>query len=289
MHAVCLRGPSLRSLLGVVAGRRVDVIVIQKWTPPVLVVFLLKLKARRLIYDCDDAIYIPEVASRSAAHGLRNRTRLLGSMRLFDGATVSTRAMRDDFNQIRPGLPVMVFPGPMPNAVEGKRERSGIVWLGSPATEGYLEPIAPVLQVLESTYGFTAIGASSETQALGLTVETWSTAAEIELLALAAVGLFIQPDGEWERRKSGYKVLEYISRGVLPVAQDNESAREILGDDYPYLVKGDNWATTLDRACSINHEERSKVITELRHRTRQYSYDLTIRRWESFARGLVAQ
>lgn len=279
-------GPRRRSLIELVLPRRYDVVLLQKWVPPAAVLRLLRRRAELLVYDCDDAIYldVPQTEAPNKAASTRSRFRRL--LAAIDGATVSTALIAEDIGVRAPRLPVLVYAGPRPPLRVGSDERSGAVWLGSPDTEPYLWPITDALRIVEEQIGFVAMGATRRSEDLGIRVRAWSMADERALLQGAAVGLFLQREGEWERRKAGYKILEYIASGVLPVAERSAAAVEILGEEYPFYVDGGGWAAMMLHASTIDAADRQRIIDRLRARTDRLAYDRVAQTWTSWVATL---
>lgn len=279
VEARCVVGPSVRGGLRALTPRRHDVIVVQKWAAPPAILSALRRRGTRLIFDVDDAIY--RDTDRGGAIGARNRTRLLHSLSLFDGFTASTTTIANDLADLAPGIPTLVFAGPVEHhALSETAPRTGIVWLGSPATERYLVPWGPDLARLHKRHGVVAVGAS-EGALPEIETTTWTPEVETRVLAGASVGLFLQDTGDWEQRKSGYKVLEYIAHGVLPVAQRREASVELLGSDYPYFVD-DDLESTVESALQLSTARRRELMAELRIRTQQFTPASVADRWRDF-------
>jgi glycosyltransferase involved in cell wall biosynthesis len=285
-HTACVVGPSRRGMTKLLLAGKQDVIVIQKWTPPRLVLSLARQKADVLIYDCDDAIYLALTGQSPLAK--RNRERLLASWSFFDGLSTSTDLIAEDLRKLAPGLPTLTFPGPRPELQPFSRQRSGVVWLGSPATEVYLYPILAQLKRINDAYGFIALGASIRSSELGLKVTGWDEQVQREILGSAAVGLFVQSAGEWETRKSGYKLLEYLASGVIPVAQDNDASRKLLGDDYPFLVKDSSWESAVNGVFELSFGHRQQLMLELQRRSEQFSFANISQAWVRFTTDAIS-
>lgn len=267
--------------------RRSDAAVVQKWTPPTVLLALLRATSGRLILDVDDAIYLDD-AGRTGAVNDRNRRRFHRNLRYFDGVTVSTDEIAADLRSLRPGLPVLVYPGPIAGTASGvATTRSGGLWLGSPATERYLERWRHELLRIDDAIGFVAVGASARSSELGLATLPWTFDVERTELRSRSVGIFVQSRGRWEDRKSGYKLLEYIAAGVVPVAERIPASVAILGDDYPYLVENRGLADAVLAAARLDAAARDELLTGLRERIAPATFDAVATRWIDFVIGLT--
>lgn len=287
-ESTTVEGTDRRQLARALA-QRWDIVVVQKWTPPMMLARTIRARSKVMIYDCDDAIYLAsEVGARESPYARRNFKRLMTMIDLFDGVSVSTPLMSADFEEMVPDKPRIVFPGPMPvlRPLGDPSERRGLVWLGSPATEGYLARSETILREVQSQYGFLAVGATDRTSSKGLNVAQWSESVEQEVLGRARAGLFLQPEGPWEARKSGYKILEYVASGVLPVVEAMPAVRELLPSDYPYMFEDDP-RSAIEAALGLPEPEYAATVQRLIvDSVAKFSFGATAMRWLEFAEGI---
>lgn len=112
-----------------------------------------------------------------------------------------------------------------------------LIWLGSPSTEPYLQPVAPALLEVHRRTGARLTVISAGDRPLGeLAVMTdrvaWAGARTDALLATADCGLMPLPDTPFTRGKCGYKLLQYGAAGLPAVASPvgvNEGVLDRLG------------------------------------------------------------
>lgn len=281
---------------------RWDVCVIQKWTPPLSFVAMMRRRCGQLLYDCDDALLLPASDQPKGDPETieRNRARLERLLRtgLLDRVTVSTEKLADDFARFIDKNQIMTFQGPAPEARDGNEalERTrNVMWLGGPATEKYLHTVVERMtrdsnqSALSQILPILAIGATSSTN--GVQAVPWDLPGQRSALDSTKIGLFPQPKGAWESRKSGYKLLEYIANSVVPVAQDNQAARSILGDSYPYLVKDEkDWSSTIGSALEnvSDPEEHGRLCQYMRDTVGTFSYQTTTQKWVNFVTSVGA-
>jgi len=101
-----------------------------------------------------------------------------------------------------------------------------LVWIGSPATERYLNIVREPLQRLAATFPleFRVIGASAPQWAgVRATSVRWTEATEVEQVRACDIGIMPLEDGPWERGKCGYKLIQYMACS-LPVVASNVGA-----------------------------------------------------------------
>jgi hypothetical protein len=283
-HSVSSRvGPSKLTLIELAFSRRIDVIVLQKWVPPAWVLFLIQKKSKVLIFDCDDAIYLDTSHTRDRRIEDRTRDRFGRLLRSIDGATVSMPTIASDLTKIEPELRTLVYAGPRPAlSDDATTVRRGVIWLGSPATESYLWKIQNDLIEIDREVGFTAVGGSELSELQGLSVAKWSLERQRDFLSAAKVGLFVQEPGAWEQRKSGYKLLEYISAGLIPVSERNDASVALLGHDYPFFAEQGRWRDVISRAHELPEHERQSTVKSLQLRTEPLEARNIATAWEKF-------
>lgn len=269
-----------------------DVCVIQKWIPPRWYMTLIRLRSDIVIYDCDDAIMLSTSMHPPGSLEIaqRNRTRLLSVVGEFDGITVSTGVLARDFHNISGGCPLLTFTGPAPAPVlPGDAKRNGMLWLGSPATESYVWDLIERLPESLKNEGLNVVGSKlQESPDPRIQLTPWTSENQRHALADAAIGIFVQPEGEWESRKSGYKILEYIAAGLIPVAQTTAASVEILGRQYPYLVdENKSWDSIISAVSQLSKEERKETVAGLQARIDEFSYQNSVSRWLSFVKTVA--
>ncbi len=96
-----------------------------------------------------------------------------------------------------------------------------LVWIGSPSTAPYLEPLVPALERLALRHPgleFHMIGGRIGAENLRVIVHPWSEESEAEIASQCDIGLSPLPDNDWSRGKCGLKLLLYMSLGLPAVA-----------------------------------------------------------------------
>jgi glycosyltransferase involved in cell wall biosynthesis len=108
-----------------------------------------------------------------------------------------------------------------------------LVWTGSASTTGYLQALAPVLRAVQARRDVRFLFISDVFPPMGLErVEEvpWSEATEVTALARGDIGLMPLPDDEWARGKCGFKIIQYMALGLVPVASAVGANRDIIED-----------------------------------------------------------
>ncbi len=243
-------------------------------------------RSARGVYDFDDALMIP-------AHGLVERvfskavkwrrsvavadTVIAGNTLLADAA--STAGARD----VRL-IPSCVAPDEYATKTDFRREGPPVaVWLGSPATEIYLQSIAEPLLAVHRSHGLRLAVISAGDRSLGELDQmtdrhAWSPAAN-DALAGFDVGLMPLPDDPWTRGKCAYKLLQYGAAGLPMIGSPvgaNDHALRVMGG----WAAGDTdaWRTALVALAELDEHERATLGAQaLAGVTEHYSFNA----WES--------
>lgn len=232
----------VRRLVALVQSSRFDVLWLEKeafpWLPGLFDALTL---GRRIPYlvDFDDAIF-----HRYDQHRSPWVRRLLGVkidsiMRRAALVTCGNEYLAQRARQAG-ALQVQILPTAIDleryPAAPSPRHRSPdhapvIGWIGTPATEHYLEQVhAPLARVCQhSRASVRLIGARQRDWSdLPVQVVPWSETTEVEQITGLDVGIMPLPDAPWERGKCGYKLIQYMGCWLPVVAAPVGVNREIV-------------------------------------------------------------
>ena len=107
-----------------------------------------------------------------------------------------------------------------------------IVWIGSPSTAKYLEPLVGPLGELARRIPFQLRIVGSRLDIPGVDVEClqWTEESEAKSIAGGDIGIMPLSDSPWERGKCGYKLIQYMAVGLPVVASPVGVNAAIVGD-----------------------------------------------------------
>ena len=194
-----------------------------------------------IVYDFDDAIFLPAVSeANQAVSFLKNP-----GARLGDSETQSSRSSVGNeflagyarrFNPHVTVIPTAVDTNRFVPRAECRARPNGgklvVGWIGSPTTFRYLESLKDVLATVAARHPFTlkVSGAGRPVDFPGVDVQVvpWSMADEVSLFNTCDIGVYPLTDDDWSRGKCGFKAIQCMACGVPVVAAAVGVNREII-------------------------------------------------------------
>ena len=288
------------SALGRVIRREdYDVVLVQRAMAPFLngsFLGLLRRQAVPLVYDFDDAVYLPQERGRPWLERLRGPERttaaycraavavLAGNEHL---AGFARRAMGDDARQRVKIVPSVVdterFRPPSSPPVGSGRPTLG--WVGSSTTLAYLEALAPALREIAARVDHRLLLVADGPEApqlpgIRFEYRTWVPEDEIGYFQEIDVGLYPLEESPWTLGKCGLKAVQYLACGVPCVASPVGVLNEIVRDGETGLHAADDVAW-VEACCRLlaSVEERTRMGRAGRGLVQEaYSLDLAVPR-----------
>lgn len=169
----------------------------------------------RFILDLDDAIFLryPEKFRELV---LMSDQVLAGNPNLF----AKCRELNPDVSL----LPTTIEPADYPAASSVGSDPPIIGWIGTPSGLDYVREIAPALRAAGPDVRVRVVCDPARTQAalgnLGLNLEVvpWNPRTAHHEISRFTIGIMPLPDGDWERYKCGFKLLQCMACGLPSVA-----------------------------------------------------------------------
>jgi glycosyltransferase involved in cell wall biosynthesis len=221
-----------------------DVVFIQKEAFPFGLPFfekLIKLFNKNVIFDFDDAIYLPQTSEGNRIFQFlkspnKARKVILSSKLTFAG----NRILADYAKQFNANVEIVPttintdFYVPKENSkIEGPVV---IGWIGSQTTAPYLleveEPLNSIKERFSDKVKIVIIGGGTfRFQKLEAEYKPWKMKDELVELQNFDIGIMPLPDDDWTRGKCGFKALLYMSVGIPAVCSAVGVNREIISHE----------------------------------------------------------
>jgi glycosyltransferase involved in cell wall biosynthesis len=224
---------------------RYDVIFIYREAfpigPAVIEAVLSRTPGAAIVYDFDDAIYLPNTSEANRAIAVlkwpgKVRSIMRRSHCVIAGNEYLAKYARG-YNQHVRMIPTVVDTAafvPRPDRSDAGDRAPIVGWIGTPTTAPYLTAVRPILQELARTHRFVLriCGAGADIDIPGVTVENlrWTLESEVSLFNTCDIGIYPLPDDEWARGKCGFKAIQFMACGVPVVAAPVGVNQEIVQD-----------------------------------------------------------
>ncbi len=215
-----------------------DAVILQRKLLPRWAISLLRRRARRLLFDFDDAVWLRDSYSVKGFDDPKRAARFRAMVRACDVVIAGNEYLAAEARKFVPAERVRIIPtcvdvtrytpagckschvATLPSLTFS--ESLTLVWVGSSSTLKGLERFAPTLSAIGRAVPGTRLKLICDRFAEfpGLTVErcVWDEATEAAEIAAADVGIGWVPDDPWSRGKCGLKVLQYQAAGLPVIA-----------------------------------------------------------------------
>lgn len=196
--------------------------------PPIIEWLIAKVLRKRIIYDFDDAIWLPNYSKQHRfIHRLKAYWKVKFIIRWAFRVSVGNDYLAkyaSMYNQRVVVIPTTIDMDyhALPHSIN--RQKNPIIgWTGTHTTVEYLKPIVPALEQLAAIHAFEFVVISNEPPNFSipkLRFVRWNKYTEIEDLSQFSMGIMPLEDTEWAKGKCGFKALQYMALGI-PTIADN--------------------------------------------------------------------
>lgn len=296
-------GKSIRKVLGVLKGffnrltllfglYKFDFIFIHREAtplgPPWFEWIAKKVLRKKIVYDFDDSIWIPNTSSENKivtlfkwhskvkaicrwSHKVSCGNAYLSSFaKQYNNSVVLNPTTIDTYTLHNP----LLFE---PSTISDKIT---IGWTGTHSTLKYLNPLLPVFQSLKDKYKeriqFLVIADKPPSISIpGLIFKKWNIETEIEDLIKVDIGIMPLTDDEWAKGKCGFKALQYMALEIPAVVSPVGVNSDIIENGITgYLAKSTaDWYLYLEKLIK-DKDLRKKIGTRGRKKIIEvYSVD----------------
>ncbi|MEA4863235.1 MAG: glycosyltransferase [Victivallaceae bacterium] len=176
------------------------------------------------------------------------------------GVICANRTLLEKFAAVNSNtllLPTPLDLAPFRTPPPEKFERFTVVWIGTPASYGYLLDAADKLRAMaqKTDFELLVIAKASLPPVPGVRcrMTDWSEKNEADLLRRSHVGIMPLPENDrFAAGKSAFKLIQYMAAGLPAIASDVGENRHVLSDGETGFLAGDSadWADKLAKLAA---------------------------------------
>lgn len=227
--------------------------------PPVFEWIIAKLLRKKMIFDFDDAMWIPNIPNKDINSKFVSWFKAfwkIGYICKWSYKVVPGNNYLGDYAK-KFSDNVVIIPTVIDTVntyipVQQKNKKKLVVgWTGSHSTLIYLPMVTPVLEELQKKYAFNFLVIANKNPELKLrdwSFVKWNTTTEISDLQKIDIGIMPLTSDKWSEGKCGFKVIQYLGLGIPAIASPVGVNKEIIEQEINgFLAEEDNeWSTYLE-------------------------------------------
>jgi len=260
-----------------------DIFYVHRRLFPPVEFWYLRRKAKRIIYDFDDALMYRSSGARNS-HSFSRRFRFAHMMRGVDFVVAGNQFLRSQV--VRYNRNVEVIPTSIDlshySIKEGSPSEGPITigWLGSSSTLKYLKGVLPTLERIFRGHPCFQLKIVCDqfldSPCLPIIKKRWSEEEETTDLKSFDIGIMPLSDDLWSRGKCGLKILQYQGAGVPVVCTPVGVNRDIITHGINGFWAGDEdqWEKGLLKLIQEEGLRRAMGLEGRKAVERGYSVDI---------------
>lgn len=206
--------------------------------PPIFEWVLTQLLRKKIIYDFDDAIWLPNTSAENKwVAWVKCHWKVARICAWAHKVTCGNHFLVDYAKQYNPKayfVPTTLDLEHIPFELRATAATLPTIgWTGTHSTLKYLQPLVPLLQELEQVFPFRFVVIADKNPELPLRryhYQKWSKATEWQDLARLDIGLMPLGNSEWEEGKCGFKALQYMAVGIPCLVSHTKANSAIVED-----------------------------------------------------------
>jgi glycosyltransferase involved in cell wall biosynthesis len=277
------KGHYLAKTLGILRGfgrrfgllfqlKKVDFVFIHREAtplgPPIFEWIIAKVLRKKIIFDFDDAIWLPNTSENNrVAAFIKFHSKTASICRWAYKISAGNDYLADYARQFNSNVVVnpttidtenwhnpLIYP-----LAEKIKDMTVIGWTGTHSTIKYLAEIAPIFQDLEKKYAFKLLVISNQVpdfQLDSLVYLPWQKETEITDLLRMDFGIMPLTDDAWAKGKCGFKALQYMALAVPALVSPIGVNQQIVDDGLNGFI------------CETPEDWREKIIFLLENRAK---------------------
>lgn len=192
--------------------------------PPIFEFILAKVFRKKIVYDFDDAIWLPNYSEANTNyHKYKNYKKVDEIMQWATVVSAGNDYLADYAKRYNPNVivnPTTIDTENYHNPLLYKVQRTDklvIGWTGTHTTCKYLEFLVPVLDRLKEEFDFEFCVISNQApdfEIPNINFIKWDKSTEIQDLMRFDIGVMPLYNDKWAKGKCGFKALQYLSLGI---------------------------------------------------------------------------
>lgn len=208
--------------------KKSDIVIIQKQLLPSLLLVIIRLFAKKLYFDFDDAVHVRHTKNGDYKISRKCTRRFKFVCKIVDAAIAGNSFLKQKAEE-HGAKNAFILPTAIPIQLEQIQKtqcnKINLGWIGTAANLPYLEKIEAVfIQLISENKNFQLSVMCDKPphfkEFTDFEFTKWSAAAETEFLNKLDIGLMPLADNEHTRGKCAYKALQYMSFGKPVVVSD---------------------------------------------------------------------
>ena len=243
--------------------------------PQIIEFILAKVYRKKIIFDFDDAVWLPNYAANNAKFAF---IKSYGHVKKLCKYAYKLSAGNDylaeygkQFNNNVVVNPTTIDTENYHNQVKDQDSNEFVIgWTGTHSTLRYLTEMVPLFQKLEKEFDFKLVVISDrdpEFELDALQFVKWQKETEIQDLLRFNIGLMPLSEDKWAKGKCGFKALQYMSLGVPAIVSPVGVNTKIVDHNVNGYICDtmDEWEATL-RAVLSDKEKVKEVAKNSRQK-----------------------
>ncbi len=274
-----------KALQAIVIAPRFDIVFINEPIIPLGLEKWLRFANQNIVFQFSDAVFLDMQEGATLFERLKlrtlsqvwKRTVMIAKACLVDNSYTKSAVL--------PFCPnIEEMPGPVDTVKyffkeNTKKDKAVIIgWIGTPFNAKYLQVVKNAFQELQKNHHIILrlVGPEKYFKMEGVNFELpeWRLDAEVSWLSTFDIGIMPLTDDPWTRGKAGYKLLQYMSMGIPPVASPVGFNQELIQDGVNGFLANsqEDWVKKL--SLLIENAQLRKTIGEQARATIEQKYSL---------------
>ena len=241
--------------------------------PPVIEWIIAKILKKKIIYDFDDAIWIPNTSAENKLIGFLKWHGKVSSICRWShkvscgNSFLANYALRFNKNVvINPTtIDTLNLHNPDRSVTQKKIKEIVIGWTGTQSTLPYILSLVPVLKKLEEKFSgqMRLLIIANKNPQLDLKFVDyipWSKETEMKDLLRMDIGVMPLPDDKWAKGKCGFKALQYMALEIPAVVSPVGVNTQIIDDGVNgfWCETEAEWVRSLEKLI-VNKELKTEI------------------------------